>query len=491
MGAVQAVLAIDIGSSSVRACAFDLQGRALGPGAQRNHQLGVQAPGAATLDPAALLRDLGDTLDAALHALPARCEIVGVGISAFWHSLLGVDALGHPTTPILTWADRRAAAHAAQLRATADAPALHRATGCRLHSGFWPARLRWLAQAEPAWVERTSRWLSVPDQLFGELFGAWRTSVSMASGTGLFDIHALQWCDAALRTAGIDVAQLAEVDDAPLAGLRPAYAQRWPQLARVPWYPAVGDGACSNLGAGCTDLRSLVLMLGTSGSLRMVWEADDTVLGDDGLFCYRVDARRFAGGMALSEGGAVAAWARQLQGERSAEDLERAVAALAPDTHGLTVLPFLLGTRSPDWVEGRTGALTGVTAATGPLQIYRAMLEGVGLRFALLHGRLQQAWPGARRIVGTGAALLKSPAWAQIMADCLGHEIEVSGVDEGSLRGAALLAVLRHGAAAELVDYPCRQVLRPDPHAHAVYQEAMARQQRLDQAMRTAFSEAG
>lgn len=476
------VLAIDIGSSSVRACYFDRAGRPVGHCAQKRYRPDSAGDGKDTLAPAALFENVCEVIDQAVAATPPGSAIAGVGLSTFWHSFMGIDRDNRPTTPILTWADRRAAGHAASLRSSHLADDLQQQSGAPLHSSFWPARLLWLQETDPAAYAATRYWLSAADYLFLELFGVLRTSVSMASGTGLFALNRLEWNAPALTVAKIDRNALPDLSEGPNCGLTGKYAQRWPQLAEVPWCLAVGDGACSNVGAGCIDENALVLMLGTSGSMRVVWEAEHTTIPDPSLWCYRVDRRRFAGGMALSEGGASADWARQLLPPDQRRDLEAALSRMAPDAHGLTVIPYFLGARSPGWREGRTAAISGLSAATTPLEIYRAVLESVGLRFALLKRRLDRAWPRPRRIVATGAALLRSPVWSQIVADCVGEQIAVSGVDEGSLRGAALLALERLGEVRTLTDceYPIQAVVSPDPKAHAIYCAAMERQDEFD-----------
>ena len=86
-------------------------------------------------------------------------------------------------------------------------------------------------------------------------------SVSMASGTGLFDQWAQRWDPGILDVLGLGVEHLgALVDlDQPVRGLRAEFGARWPALAHVPWFPALGDGACSNVGRalapGCTGVR--------------------------------------------------------------------------------------------------------------------------------------------------------------------------------------------------------------------------------------------
>jgi gluconokinase len=313
-------------------------------------------------------------------------------------------------------------------------------------------------------------------------FAELKTSLSMASGTGLFDLNHSYWNEMALSVAGIHARNLPEVSDMPYQGLQADYAARWPKLKEIPWFPAVGDGACSNIGSGCHTGDSLALMLGTSGSMRVLWESGRPEITDTGLWCFRLDEKRFAGGMALSEGGASATWARKLITD-ACHDIDEEIAAMPPDAHGLTVLPFFLGARSPDWIDGRTACIAGITAATTPLEIYRATLESVGLRFALLKKRLDRAWPRKRHIVATGAGFLRSPTWGRIVADCLCQEIRISGIDEGSLRGAALLAWERLGIPLAGFAHPIERVISPDSGAHAVYAQAVERQEILERSL--------
>jgi gluconokinase len=101
-----------------------------------------------------------------------------------------------------------------------------------------------------------------------------------------------------------------------------------------------------------------------------------------------------------------------------------------------------------------------------------------------LKKRLDRAWPHKRRIVATGAGFLRSPAWSQIVADCLGQEIQISGIEEGSLRGAALLAWERLGIKSlDHFDHPIERIVSPDLIAHSRYAEAMKRQEVLDRSL--------
>ena len=78
-------------------------------------------------------------------------------------------------------------------------------------------------------------------------------------------------------------------------------------------------------------------------------------------------------GGSLSDGGSVVAWLRRLTRlPEDAAEAERAIAAMAPDAHGLTVLPLLSGERGPGWSDAAGATIAGLTPATEPLDLLRA-----------------------------------------------------------------------------------------------------------------------
>ena len=115
-------------------------------------------------------------------------------------------------------------------------------------------------------------WVSPGEYVQRRLLGDAAASVSMASGTGLLDQRTNTWDEELSR--GIED-RLPPIDDAPRSGLTAEWAERWPGLRDVPWFPAWGDGACSNLGSGCGTLDRAALMVGTSGALRVLRRTDE------------------------------------------------------------------------------------------------------------------------------------------------------------------------------------------------------------------------
>jgi len=460
-----------------------------GTGATRKHAFTTTRDGGATLDADELCDLVFETLDETYAHIETH-SIAGVAVSTLWHSVLGVDGRGRPTMPIFSWADRRAADAAGELRERLDGTEVHRRTGCVLHSSYLPAKLLWLSRSFPEAFSRTEVWISPGEYLHSRLFNEAYVGTSMAAGTGLLDQNSKTWDESILAALPIEADQLSPISDEPSRGLRAEWARRWPALADVPWFPAVGDGACSNIGSGCTGSGRLALMVGTSGAMRILWKAD-SVRVPEGLWCYRSDAKRFVAGGALSDGGNLVGWLRETLRLPKPEETEEILATMEPDAHGLTFLPLLAGERGPGWADTANGTVAGLSMTTSPAEILRAAMEAVALRFALIAERLDAAFPegaSSREVIATGGGLSRSPTWTGILADALGRPMTASAVPEASSRGAALLALeALGGPGIEEAAVPLGETYEPDLSRHTIYREALKRQRELyDAVMRKA-----
>ena len=292
------VLALDIGTSSVRASIYDAAGdEVAGTQARIARDFLTTADGGAELDAEAALAETARVVDETLaRAAAMDVRLAAIGVSCFWHSLVGVDEGGRALTPVYGWADTRAAAEVAELRRCFDETATHRRTGCRFHASYWPAKLLWLRRAQaPVW-RRVACWLSFGELLALRVCDTRAASLSMASGTGLLDQQRCDWDDELLEGLGLSRARLAPLafdatDDAPPT-LNAEFAARWPQLRGYPWFAAIGDGAANNVGANCVTRDEAALMVGTSGALRVLYEGEPPAELPAGLWCYRADKRR-------------------------------------------------------------------------------------------------------------------------------------------------------------------------------------------------------
>ena len=181
----------------------------------------------------------------------------------------------------------------------------------------------------------------------------------MASGTGLLDVHAMVWDAEMLEVSGIGVDRLSPlVDLGPPGCLRADFANRWPALADAHWFPALGDGACANVGSGATGPSRIALTVGTSAAVRMILprppDQDWTV--PEGLWAYRLDRERAVLGGALSNGGNLLRWIWDTTGTDRDDETTTAAAALAPDSTG-SDLPALSRRRAiPRLARRRLGS---------------------------------------------------------------------------------------------------------------------------------------
>ena len=477
------ICAVDIGTSGVRAALFDERGYEV-PGAQaHSRRAGTTVSGFAELDADQLVDEVIKTVDELLVS-HSGAQIEFIAISAFWHSLIGIDAAGLPTTPVLTWADTRAAQFAKALRSNFNELEIHSRTGCRFHPSYWPAKLEWLKSEHSEKFRNTHCWLGFAEYLCLRLFGERVTSISMASATGLFNQRDCDWDRDLVEALGISPETLPEIQNSGGKPLFPTcsnprltstFGARWPALAEARLVTIVGDGAANNIGAGCSTKDRIALMVGTSGAIRVVFTGGPPDELSPALWSYRACEKRVVVGGALSDGGGLLQW---LTESLNVNPLE--IAELEPDAHGLTVLPFWSGERSTGWSTDARGGIFGLSQGTRPIEIVRATLESIAYRFALIARDLDATAPGAT-IFASGNALRSSPVWLQIIADVLGRPLMFGGTAESSIRGAALIALEAAGkiASIELDSIAVDRVYEPDMSRHARYQQGLARQEEL------------
>jgi gluconokinase len=478
------ILTLDAGSSSVRTLLYDRDARQVqGFGSQLTYEAATTPDGGVEIDSDKLLalavRSLSD-IHGQMQSAGRRPS--AFGFSSFWHNVLGVDASGKAATPILHPFDTRSLGASKKLAGRIDGVAQHSRTGCVLHPSYWPPKLLWLSESQPEIFLSVKKWMSFGEYFFLKLFGKPVASTSMVSGSGLWNQNQNDYDAEMLSVLPIDRAQLCPVDqmDRPMTELGGEYRRMWPQFAGMPWFPALGDGACDNLGSGCLTPDRFALMVGTSGAMRAVCESESMRI-PPGLFCYRVDRRRFVLGGALSNGGEVYHWMKHTLSLPVDNEIESQLAAMQPGSHGLTVLPLFAGERSTKWRADARAAIAGMSVHTSPMEILRASLESVALRFRnifeIMLGEIGK--PG--EMIDSGSALLHSPAWTQMMADALGCPVIPCLEKEATSRGAALLAMERIGAIENVRDRPAEMgpAIQPVDAHRAIYEEELRRQRRL------------
>ncbi|MDX3658053.1 gluconokinase [Streptomyces sp. ID05-26A] len=412
------VLAVDLGTTATKVVAVDAQARVVASTERTYpmHTSGLEA----THDPR-------QVLDAAFDALRelASDDVRAISLTGAMHSIMGLDRDLSPVTDALSWADNRAVEQTERLRGTAEGRELHQQTGAPIHSFTPLMKLAWFHENGV----RAAKWCEIKDFVHLHLTGVLINEHSSGSGTGLMNIHTLQWHEPSLEFAGVTADQLPPLVEpthstpltALIPGLRPG----------IPVIVGGGDGPLGNLGVGAATPGAGAVSLGTSGALRVAQQGPG-VDAEGRTFSYAIGEGLWVRGGAISNGGVVAQWAAETFGVPVGELLTQAADV---DSDGLVALPYLLGERAPWWDPTAHAALLGLRREHTPQQITKALVEGVCQQLALV----LDAVPNVDSLRITGGAF-RAPIWAQTLANTLGMPLHLTEDSGGSAVGAALLA---------------------------------------------------
>jgi gluconokinase len=465
------ILAIDVGSSSTRSSLFDSGAEAIPKTAASEHYSIRYGPdGAAELSPLVLLRAVNRCVSATLNRAGNR-RVTAVSISSFWHGLLGLNARWRPLTPIFTWADARAAGAARDLRKMMNETRVHSLTGCRLHTSFWPAKLRWLRTDSPALFQKVALWVSPADWMLHRLFGTTHTTPSMASGTGLFNLGNSQWDNEICRALQLSRKKLPKIESHPVI----ATAKSTPLHSVA--ITMIGDGAASNLGSGASAKGVVAINVGTSAAVRVISTARRSKI-DPGLFRYVLDNKRFVVGGAISNAGNLREWAlRELWLGQDSRAKREAFSRTAAARDSLVVLPFWANERAPTWPEDASGVIYGLNPTVTATEIMRSLATASFYRLAQILEILDAHGQSGSRIIVSGG-ILQSPKEVCLLADSIGHDVEISRIPEASLRGAAVFALEQQGIRARAL--PLGRLVKHNRALAKLHAKRRAKQEALE-----------
>jgi gluconokinase len=473
-----AMIGVDLGTTSAKASAHDPRGNALGS-CSREYPLRTPMPGRAEQDPREIFAATLEVIrEAAREAQAAGAEVRGVSFSAAMHTLLALDDRHEPLTPSITWADNRAAEQAEKIKA--EQPGIYHRTGVPIHPMAPLAKLLWFREEDPETFGRARRWVSIKEYVLHRLSGEFAADYSIASATGLFNIHELDWDEGALGLLELREDRLPTlVPTTHTLKLGGEYAAELGLEPGTPLVVGASDGVLANLGVGATEPGVAALTIGTSGAVRMVVPEPRTD-PDGRTFCYALVPGKWVVGGPINNGGIAFQWAR----DRLFEDLDYgALEALAreapPGSDGLIFLPYLTGERAPHWNPDVKGVLFGLTLEHGREHVARAVMEGVAYQ---LHSVARTLPERPREYRATGG-FARSELWRQILSDVFCSEVLYPESPESACFGAALLgmyaleALDSPDAAREMVEITARQ--QPIPESEETYRELAARFSRL------------
>ena len=358
----KAVLGVDIGTSSSKGVLVDLEGNVLAS-ETREHRVDRPHPGWVEMDAAVWWEEFR-SITAAL--VTDAVTIVGVGVSGMGPCVLVTDEHSTPLRPaILYGVDTRATAEITALTAElgGDAEILGRC-GSTLSTQAVGPKLEWLAAHEPEVFAAARRLYMPASWLAYHLTGEYGLDHHSASQcTPLYDSDALVWYKPWTERIAPDLDLPPLLWPGDVVGQVTAAASRATGLpAGVPVCIGTIDAWTEAVSVGATGPGDLMLMYGTTMFLvHTVTERIDVPELWGTLGAYE-GTRCLAGGMATS--GAITGWLREIFGSPEYPQLLAEAQESGPGAHGILMLPYFAGERTPIADPDARGVIAGLTLST-------------------------------------------------------------------------------------------------------------------------------
>ena len=457
MSPARHVLAIDQGTTSTRAIAFDANAHAVAI-ARREFEQHYPASGWVEHDPEDIWRDTLATVREVIARSAVGIEsVAALGITNQRETaVIWERATGRPIHRAIVWQDRRTAEDCATLKAAGAEDEVRRKTGLLLDPYFSGTKVAWMLDHVSGARARAGR----GELAFGTIdtFLLWRltggrvhaTDVTNASRTLLFDIHTQEWDEELLRLIRVPRSLLPEVRDSS-----EVYGATEPALFGLPLPIAgiAGDQQAALIGQTCFEPGMAKSTYGT-GCFLLLNTADAAIPSANRMLttaAYRIGGRiTYALEGSIFVAGAAIKWLRDGLKVIGSASETAALAARVPDNHGVYLVPAFVGLGAPHWDPNARGLICGLTLDVSGAHLARAALESVAYQTLDLTEAMQR--DGARRAqaIRVDGGMAANDWLCQFLADILEVRVERPAELETTALGAAFLAGLATGVWKDL-----------------------------------------
>ena len=443
------VLALDQGSSSSRALAFDLKGAVVARSQSAVTPLHPRE-GWVEFDPEELFRSQNETLEAVLRALPKGAKAAAAGLACQRSTVVFWDAkTGQCVRNALSWQDARAVAQCGALAKKAED--LHVKTGLVLNPFYSLAKILWVleedAKARKLRDQGRLRVGPVSSYLIWRWTGGgvFTADATMAQRMMLFDIRKLAWDPGLLKLAGLPEDALPKV--APAGGIEvPLKAGG----ASVTLTAALGDQQAAALGLGATEAGLTAANYGTGAFLlHNIGQKPKHVAGllTSVAWQRRAHEPRYLLEGTVNVAGTGIDWLRGRLGLPLA--LEDLGGMYKRSTHRVLSLLALGGLGAPRWDTKVQSGFFGVRQATRPEDLVRGTLDSVAFLISDIADTVEGAGNKISDVRASGG-LSWVDGLMQTQADLLQAPVVRLKEHERTALGAAALAAESAGVAFKL-----------------------------------------
>jgi xylulokinase len=448
------LIGVDVGTSSVRAIAFDTRGRRVAAAAHPTPMRVMESGG--EYDPEAIFATALKALFEVGRALAGR-SVAGVAVTSIGESCVLIDGAGRPVAPSIVWHDRRTTGEALAIETALGRERVFALSGHAAEPIFTLTKLIWMRANWPEAMAKARHVLLMADWIAFKLSGVAATDATLASRTLLFDIRQRRWSEELLGLAGVtpDFPPPLAASGTLLGAVR-ADMLAATGLAGAPIVAVGGhDHIVGALATGLDEPGAAINSIGTAEALLFATREplQDPELFRRGYIQGAIETDRklsYVVGSTMSAGGAIE-WLRGVLGEIPQERLIAEASDVPPGSRGVVFLPHLANGPPPHPDANARGAFLGLTQRATRAELYRAVLEGVALQSRLmLDGMTTLSGVDPVRTIRLIGGVSRNPLFMSIKANCFACPIEVIDEPEATALGAALFAGVAAGIYASL-----------------------------------------
>jgi gluconokinase len=480
-GKKDCVITIDLGTNAVRVVAFDLSGNLIGS-AKGAYPTFHPKPDYSEQDPEhifiTMLYLLKNFLNEKVYA--EKYKVITICFSSAMHSVLPIDKNGVPLGNVITWADNRGKNEATELKNSSLGKYIYKATGTPIHPMSPLIKIAWIKNKDKNRFKKSYKFLSIKSYIIQQLTGEYIIDYSLASATGLFNIHKMKWDTDALAYAGITAANLPELVSIfhNTGKLSKEYQTLFGLSADTKIIAGSSDGCLATLGAGVWGEGRATVTIEDSGAMRVMGKE---ILKDDKqrFFNYVLTDGYFVSGGPTNNGGVIFEWfAKQFGDFKHAYDIETCMKELINDASkvaagadGLLFLPYLLGERAPIWNANARGVYFGLNINHEQKHFIRATVEGILYEMYSIGKTLEEH--RSIKTLSINGSFATIPLCSQMIADIFNKPVGISNSTSSVGLGAFLLSATEMGiyknieSAVKSVQFA--ETLKPNKQNNAIY----------------------
>lgn len=487
------LLGIDVGSTSMKALIYDLEGNVVARGSHLTETVANDPdhPNWQVYLPEHIWEGVSSATRMAINKIGDGTRIRAAAVTGLGADAVPLDQHGEPVYPFINWLCTRTTPQFEWWLENVGLEKTFQVTGWQPFVWSTVLRFMWLQENEPEIAKQIDKWLIIEDFVNFRLTGKYSTDFTDASPTLLFDQRNLTWSDEMLKVAGIkkDLLPTPQISGSYIGEVTLDAADKTGLAPGTPIFQGGHDYLIGALAAGAISSGSFLDVTGTwelviTPTVIPQWTEDLRQLG------LTLEAHAAPDTYCIWAGGTAASmleWYKDQLGSEAQKladvgqgniwsRLMAEAKSSSPGANGIYFLPHFNGTTCPNLDPRSLGAFIGLNDATRRQDMVRAVIEGLDFAFldmlqAVEHGARSQA----AKVIAIGGAV-RNKFWMQNKADVCGRVIEAPKIEEATALGAAMLAGTGVGLYNDLNEAVSRvqksgEIFEPDLKLTSEYKE--------------------